>query len=153
MASTNVSPGVFTVLLLLAGLLQQQPCRQLRRGSRHGKLRVSTHKGKNPLLERLDPKASTWGMRPVPVRDLGHGSSPRKELLKKIRAASGRTRGPHRGTPPPVLVLPAGSKEPALGACIHSTARAHTLTTGFLCSAGNNGFDQHKIAELIVMIF
>lgn len=147
MASTNVSPGVFTVLLLLAGLLQQQPCRQLRRGSRHGKLRVSTHKGVNPLLKRLDPKASTSGTCPVPVRDLGHGSSPKKELLKKIRAASGRTRGPHRGPPPPVLVLP------ALGACIHGTAQAHTLTTGFLCSAGNNGFDQHKIAELIVMIF
>lgn len=41
---------------------------------------MNAHKGINLVLRRLDPKASTQGMRDsqVPVKDLGYNSSTKK---------------------------------------------------------------------------
>lgn len=44
----------------------------------------------------------------------------------------------------------AGANDPARGAFKYHTVQAHA---GFLCPAGNTGFDQQKMAELIVVIF
>lgn len=68
-------------MLLFAVLLQHSPYHpQLGLGSRHKKNCVNTHKRINPLLKRLDPKASTSGKRDteMPARDLGYIAQQKK---------------------------------------------------------------------------
>lgn len=73
-------PVSLPALPLLAELLQQSLDLQLSLRSRHAKSCMNTHKGINLVLRRLDPKASTQGMRDsqVPVKDLGYNSSTKK---------------------------------------------------------------------------